>query len=219
MTKEIYLIARGNSTLLIENCPEDRILSEAKAGLKRFEQVGFVDLKGEIPSLYMMGGELSINGTLAFATKLKGRGVLKTSGLRDTVQYYQNKGETCIKINLPFQTYPNRLGTIVTFEGIGYLCTERLAGAYEAILRDLCNQYNLPAFGLAMFRGDYLEPYVYVKSTDSLVVETSCGSGSIAVSIVSGRSIITQSTGQRIFVTNSANNEFTVSAKVVKMKV
>jgi len=54
---------------------------------------------------------------------------------------------------------------------------------------------------------------VYVVDTDSLVQETACGSGSIALHLVSGLSEIMQPTGECISVTHEGNT-FSVTAGV-----
>lgn len=217
MIKEIYKIAGGNTTLFVSGCPEPNRLDIAKNALIRVEQVGFISKDGPIPSLEMMGKELSINATLAFAKKLGNKGQLKTSGLSDEVGYYQEKGLTTIKVSLPYQTFPERLGTVVLFEGIGYLCSDKLLVPQESLIRDLWSKYNqkfnTPAFGLAIYRGNALEPYVYVRETDSLVPESACGSGSIAVSIVTGKRGIVQRTLERINILQRGNT-FWVSASV-----
>lgn len=218
MFREIFTVAGGNTTLLVEGCAVDQRLDLAKGALQEVEQVGFIDTKAKTPSLEMMGREFSVNGTIAFANKLGGQGQLITSGLDQLVTYYQDKGRTNVKLKLPFETFPERLGQVVRFQGIGYLCTDKLEVPSESLVRDLCNKYNLPAFGLAMYFGDKISPFVYVRETDSLIPETACGSGSIAVSIITGRNDIIQPTLQRISVFRTRRDQFTISAKAKRLR-
>ncbi len=217
MSIEVFTIARGNSTMLVEGCPQGSRLTFARNALKRVEQVGFIEPYAEMPTLQMMGGELSINGTIAFARRLGGSGQLKTSGLTEPVQYFQEGDATTIKAELPYRTYSDPRGKVVTFEGIGYLCTETEAIPRETLVRDYWNKYNrwlgLPAFGFVLLNGESIQPFVYVKETDSLVSESACGSGSIAASIVTGNRNITQPSLGRITVLESENG-FWITAKV-----
>lgn len=224
MKKEILTIAGGNSTMYVEVCPQAQKLEVARDGLKRVEQVGFISRKNR--ELEMMGGELSINDTIGFASLLGGRGKLKTSGVETLVEFNNDGNMTTVKLRLPYQTFPERPGTVVLFEGIGYLCTDKLTVPGESIVRNYWSKYNkefgVPAFGLAMFQGDNLSPYVYVPKVDSLVLETACGSGSVALAIVEyqkngkGLNYITQPTLERIEVFQSSEDKYTfwVSAKV-----
>lgn len=228
MNIEYFRIAGGNDTAFVVNGPEQENKQVQLAGellrQNKAEQAGFLDLDGSVPSLKMMGGELSINGTLAFARKLGGSGTLRTSGLTKPVEYFQENGNTTIKVVLPYQRFEERLGTIIAFEGIGYLCTDKLSVPQEDLVRDLWAKYNeklggIPAFGLAMYRGDRLEPYVYVRKTDSLVPESACGSGSVAVSIVTGQRFIAQRDPKfKIEILKLGDERFMVSARVDQLR-
>ena len=59
------LIAGGNSTALVYNCSEKQRKKISRELLKNVEQVGFISKN----KLIMMGDELCINGTLAFASQ------------------------------------------------------------------------------------------------------------------------------------------------------
>lgn len=218
MNKERFLIAGGNTTLLIEGCEEARRIDVAQEaiGNDEAEQVGFITLVPD-PTLETMGNELCINGTIAFAKRLGRAGRLKASGFKGEAEY-KNTGDgfTQITFDLDYQ----REGDIVLFDGIGYLCSKNPLSAVESTLWELSRRYNKPAFGLAIYRNsDYrprLEPIVYVEKVRTCVVETACGSGSLALNIVTGENEITQRTGQSIYVYRS-DDRFTVSAEVVKI--
>ncbi|MBI2599726.1 hypothetical protein HYW43_02270 [Candidatus Daviesbacteria bacterium] len=218
MNIEKYLIAKGNSTLLVEGCPEKDRVSVTKIGLKNAEQVGFINLDQEIPTLEMMGKELSINGTLAFAKRLGGAGTLETSGLTTPISFRNYNGTTSISLELPYK----RDGDKVLFEGIGYWCTDSALAPSASELLNLCIKYDLPAFGLAAYRGNQLFPFVYVLKTQSMVPETACGSGSIALSIVTNPNRATYQTkiiqpGSQSIEILRSGNKFTITAKVVKI--
>lgn len=70
MKKQKFLIAGGNSTLLVWGCPVWKKSQVIKKYLGEVEQVGFIENANGISSLEMMGGELCINATLALASKL-----------------------------------------------------------------------------------------------------------------------------------------------------
>ena len=65
-----FLIAGGNSTALVYDCPVADRDKTSKKLLKSVEQVGFVSTEATLPKMIMMGGELCINATLAFASTL-----------------------------------------------------------------------------------------------------------------------------------------------------
>ena len=206
-TVDILKIAGGNSTALVSYSNNRNI---AKQLLKEVEQVGFISNR-KIPKLTMMGGELCINATIAFASQLSKRGKLFTSGIKKQIEY-ENKGSiTTIKFPLNYKIKNN----IVLFEGIGFIIfnrkyREKISKNY---LANLSKKYNLPAFGAIIYEKNRIEPYVYVRKVDSFMKETACGSGSIAFSIFSGLSKIIQPTGKSIKV-NIKKDKVIISAEV-----
>ncbi|MEK7092781.1 MAG: hypothetical protein AAB907_04100, partial [Patescibacteria group bacterium] len=76
--------------------------------------------------------------------------------------------------------------------------------------------YILPSFGIIYFRDNIIFPIVFVKQTDSLFEESACGSGSIAFSILTKKTNITQPTGKRIIV-NRKDYSFAVNAQVTNL--
>lgn len=227
---ERYLIAKGNTTLLVKAGQKNQnYLDIAQKAIDNYvaEQVGFYNKNTKYPSLKMMGDELCVNATLAYAKKLGGHGYLKTSGIKNPIKFWQDGDETYIKLPInPKEVLPQQLGLFQTLENLGkiislgsiaYLCTEKLLVPRADLLRLLCNRSGLAAFGLALIQGDALTPIVYVKKTDTCVSETACGSGSIAAAIFSGRNRIRQTTGLKIIVMENADKTFTVGAKVDKI--
>lgn len=208
-----FLIAGGNFTLLVWNCPQNLKNKIIKKYLGQFEQVGFVEQsKTELPKLIMMGNELCINSTLSLASQLSNYGSLITNGITKPIKYENKNRNTYIELDLSFKKTKN----IVLLPGIGFLCTKNKPKTSKNYLSKLAEKYDLPAFGIVFYRKNKIIPYVYVKGTNSLFEETACGSGSIACSLVTGLEKIIQPTGETISV-KTYGNKFTVGAKVVKI--
>jgi len=206
-----FLIAEGNATALVFDCPDSERINTSKNLLKSVEQVGFIE-DTEPPELTMMGGELCINGTIALASTLQKAGQLKTSGLQQVIDYENNGAVTTLNLTIPYKLE----GDEVLFNGIGYIVSqdliEKIPTKKELLLK--CQSHNLPAYGYIQLRDNKITPYIYVQSVDSLVEETACGSGSIAASIASGISEIIQPTGKSIIVKLDNDNRATISAVV-----
>jgi hypothetical protein len=194
-----YLIAGGNPTALVSDCPDDERFSVSNSLLAEVEQVGYVNTRDALAALMMMGGELCVNATLALAAQLSAEGQLYTSGLSTKVNFRNENGLTSIEFPMSYK----RSGKVVLLPGIGFECTAESFTPDKSRFIEQCNQYSLPAFGVIQYEENRITPYVYVKETDSLVKETACGSGSIAVSLVVGRSDIVQPTGKTIKVERS----------------
>lgn len=205
-TLQSFLIAGGNKTLLAWNKENEKEEIIKRFLGKEVEQIGFVS-QNSIPRLSMMGNELCINATLAFASILKKKGYLLTSGTKQRVQYVNDKTGCRIRISLPYQVK----GNIVLLSGIGYIATKKLLT--KKYLLQLANTYKKAAFGMLFYKKNTIYPYVFVKQTDSLIQETSCGSGSIAANILFGIEKVVQPTGKVITVQRKIRT-FTISAVV-----
>ncbi|HYC34340.1 MAG TPA: hypothetical protein VEC13_01260, partial [Candidatus Paceibacterota bacterium] len=183
-----FLIAGGNKTALIQG----EVARISPKLVKGFDQIGFIDTK-DMPDLHMFGDELCINATLAFASILKKSGKLKTTGISKPVQFRNLKEKTEIKLEIPFK----KKGKVVLFDGIGYILAskkeKKVFGKKE--IKELCKKYGLPAFGGIVFEENYITPYVYVAKAGTFIKENSCGSGSIAFYIATGKSAVVQPTG------------------------
>ncbi len=207
-----YLIANGNSTLLVKGYKSRDKEAIIKKYLGKVEQIGFISYPRGIPKLLMMGNELSINGTLALAAMLtKKSGRLLTSGYKGFVQYKNQKQYTKIQLNIVYEKIDN----IVLLNGIGYVFLKGNKKINKNYLSNFCSKYSLPAFGAIFYKKNRLTPYVYVKQTDSLFKETACGSASIVLNILTGKKLITQPTGKIITVEKNGN-DFVISAEVTK---
>lgn len=207
-----FHIAGGNSTALVYDCPVASRDKTAKHLLKEVEQVGFISREATLPKLTMMGGELCLNATLAFASTLDKNGTLTTSGLHKPIFYSNKNNLTTIQIHFRFKQDKN----IILMDGIGFILydTKEKSEIKKSELSDLSKKYNLPAFGGIIFNKNKIIPYVYVARIDSFVQETACGSGSVAYSIFSGVNGVVQPTGKRISIKMA--DFFDISAKVAQ---
>lgn len=203
-----YVIAGGNSTFLVWDCPSWKRKEVITKYLGEVEQIGFIEIEKGISKLVMMGNELCINGTIALASTLDKKGFLQTSGYEGFVRYQNINGQTKIALTIPFQQIEN----IILLSGIGFIYLDKEKD-FEKLLPSLCKKYNLPAFGAILYKNKQLVPYVYVLETNSLFKETACGSGSIAFSIITGKEEIIQPTGKIISIMKN-DNAFIVTAKV-----
>jgi len=204
-----FLIAGGNLTALVYDCPEKERGKTAKNLLKEVEQVGFIS---ESSKIQMAGNELCINAILAFASTLQKEGKLTTSGIKNSIHYFNKQNLTTIQIPLKFIKKEN----VVLFEGIGYALfnkNEKSKVDKQEVL-ELAKKYNLPAFGVIIYEKDRITPYVYVKAVDSFVKETACGSGSVAFSLFSGINNVVQPTGKTISVKRNKFLEITAEVSL-----
>ncbi len=211
MIVQKFLIAGGNSTALVYDCPIADRNKTSKKLLKEVEQVGFVSTKAILPKLIMMGGELCINATLAFASTLNKNGELITSGLKNPIPYSNNNGSTTIKIPFKFKQDEN----VILLDGIGFILydTKEKSEIKKSELSKLSKKCNLPAFGGIIYNKNKIISYVYVAGVNSFVKETACGSGSVAFNIFSGVKDVIQPTEKIINIKKEAKF-FDITAKV-----
>jgi len=205
-----FLVANGNPTLLVEGCslPKRQEVITKYLG-KGIDQIGFIKF-GDSPKLEMMGNELCINATLAFASILKSKGKLNTSGIPKTIAYFNKPGLTTLLLPIKFSRPEEN---IILLSGIGF-CMDKTKNKNR--LEELCKKYNLPAFGKIKYYKNKIEPTIYVTKTTSTINESSCGSGSIAFSLFSRINKIVQPTGEIIEI-NRLGKLIKVSAKVTKI--
>lgn len=207
-----FLIAGGNPTLLAWGYPlQDRkkIITDF---LGAVEQVGFVTDENGVPKLTMMGDELCINATIAFASQLASEGELLTSGIDEPVSYSNTNGKTTIQLILPYK----KLRNLVLFRGIGFIFRKKNTNISKEMLEKLAKKYGLPAFGAINIEENRIAPYIYVQTTNSLIKETACGSGSIAANVLYSATEIVQPSGERIFVKRDGN-KFTIETNAKKV--
>jgi diaminopimelate epimerase len=207
------LIAGGNETALVYGCPVAERKNVAKKLLKEVEQVGFVSTKTAIPKLIMMGGELCVNATLAFAHILGKRGTLVTSGLKKPISYSTTRDMTTIRLPVHFK----KDGKKILLDGIGFVLYDirEKTDIRKSELSRLSKRYHLPAFGGIVYDKNEITPFVYVADVDSFARETACGSGSVAFALFSGMDDILQPT-KKIIRVKQREGFFDISAEVTE---
>lgn len=202
---EKFLIADGNPTLLAWDCSSAQKEILIKDSLDSVDQIGFVSGK----LLQMMGNELCINASLAFASTFGKKGFVNISPLKSPIKYINISQYSSVKLPLEYKKIEN----IVLLNGIGFKFESPKYLVKKSELKNLANKYNLPAFGIILFEANRIIPFVYVVRTDSLKQESACGSGSIAASIFTGFKNIIQPTGKVIRVTTE-KDFITVTSEV-----
>lgn len=203
------MIAGGNKTALVSACPVSLRGQTVHELLRDVEQVGFIDQVPQV-TLTMMGNELCVNALLATgATSAQSGGEFRATGVSGLVTYEKEGDEIAVTFDAPYR----REGDCIIFDGIGFLGTDTHRVLTKAEYRAYAEQYNVPAFGLIQYQGSDIVPFVYVMETDTLVAETACGSGSVALHILTGASRVVQPTGYTIEV-NLMGTRCTVRARV-----
>ncbi|WP_312939891.1 hypothetical protein [Oscillibacter sp.] len=198
-----------NITLLVSTPVPRAMQPEVAARLMsmrpQVEQVGFIEpasLPGAVLRLQMMGGEFCGNASMSAAAYAANRDGLNTSEVPLEVSGHEglltcrlDRREDGVwgTVNMPL---PVEITTVelpgglsvpaVVFDGIvhcvvpaGSLSRE----AAESAIRPLCAALDADACGIMLYNRDTssITPLVYVRSTDTAVWESGCGSGSAAV--------------------------------------
>ena len=172
------------------------------------EQVGYL----EGTSFRMMGGELSINGTLAAAYLLGKSGQINGYDFKLT--------KNGISLSLPKSIILKVDKNTVYLEGITYQVIIGFSKKKILTSRMRDSLFRLaspsPASGLIFYENNQIMPLIYVKPTDSYVWENACGSGSLSAALLTNQSDIIQPSGQIIsFQFKSQNIVVTTTAKEV----
>ena len=171
---------------MMERCPEG------------FEQVGFADeasLQGEWPRLDMMGGEFCGNAARAFAcyaAAVRGRGETRLSvsisGAKKPVpvEIDLSRNYAYAQMPLPYAldalTVDGETLPLVRMEGIDHALLLNAAPSPERAERVLAAMPKQDAQGVLFAQGGKMTPLVYVSATSTRVWESSCGSGTVALS-------------------------------------
>lgn len=171
------------------------------------EQVAFVTIPddGSISSLRMMGGELSVNGTVAGCYALLQRQrlssvTIQVEALCQQVTATVTRNE--ITVNFPRSMIQTSKNNVVVLRGMAYRVipgipkNQNATTAQQRLLTELAK--TSPAAGLVYYENDRIQPLVYVKATRSSVWEQACGSGSIAYALIRGVSAVRQPSGDII---------------------
>lgn len=191
-------------------------------------QVAFLEKRRKRATGYrarMMGGELSINGSLASAYVLakkenKSSVRLYVSGLNRQVE--ASLGKSVISISLPLSVIKSVNGSIVFFTGIKFLVQrgfpkqKKLTQKQKTSLDKMAS--SSPAAGIVFYKRSTIVPVVRVKATQTTVWETACGSGSLAYYLVTGQGKVKQPSGSTITI-NKNNDKLTITVPVKELNV
>lgn len=206
MEYSYYIIdPTGNITAIVETptkrSEQCRIAAFIMELDTRIEQVGFLEQpqSGAAVRLQMMGGEFCGNASICTAALTAQRSgiddgciMLEVSGAENPLCIRVQKLAAClyrgtVSMPLPVGMETVKLGKnelpAVHFSGISHLILSDDISADEAEknIRSWCKALNADALGLMFLSGETLKPYVYVRSTDTAVWESSCASGTTAV--------------------------------------
>jgi hypothetical protein len=186
-------------------------------------QVSFCNQKNQVR---MMGGELSINGSIAsgfylFRKRKINSFTLLTDqklinvlyGVANDLSTVEFDGDTLVK---------NISGNKVILQGISYALIKQkpqskiLSPNLLQIIDELsrCS----PAAGIIFYAGNAIWPVVFVKATTSYSWGTACGSASLAYFLVSGKSVIVQPSNQVIKI-NRTKTAYAISTKATALKL
>jgi len=201
----IYADPAGNITAIVQNRIWDNlerrelakeIMRDGKA-----EQVGFVcrPIQGGDCRLEMMGGEFCGNacrayGYLCAAQRSSGGRYfinVEISGAKDPVVVNVNLDDhtAFARMPMPHGVYyvpvEEREYPVVRMDGIDHMIItesmrEKERKNFTAKAIAALSLWEAEAVGVMFLEEDRLIPVVYVKKTESLVWESSCGSGSVA---------------------------------------
>jgi diaminopimelate epimerase len=201
------------------------------------EQVGFLVLSQN--HFEMSGGELCGNGTRAAGLLLS---MLQDNVSTREFTTSGHQGPVKVQIDetidgKPFVTgtFPNLRGdvknallqtgenaTVVDLGGIVHIIIQKpLPADYKAAHKALTAELDLTmrdAVGIDWVTKEGTEtvtmhPVVWVRSIDTYFYETSCGSGSISVSLATGINTVIQPSGDTITVTNT-DGVMTIASKL-----
>lgn len=169
------------------------------------EQVGFINpIARPNPKFMMMGNELSAIGTLAAGAWLinktnQSKVIFFTSGLRQLVEIEQR--DQLLYLTLPKSIIKliDKRKRVVKLRGIifrlicGLRNSKKLKPLEEAWLEKQAQ--TSPATGIIFYDQQTIQPVVFVKATQSLVWESACGSGSVALYALTGEKLFKQPSG------------------------
>ncbi|MDR1866849.1 MAG: hypothetical protein LBQ77_01115 [Treponema sp.] len=168
---------------------------------KHIEQVGFIHASGT--HLDMMGGEFCANAARSFGLLVaRERAIVGNGTVRITVSgsaapldvfVHSEKNYAAVRIPGPkaktILTFDGAPLPVYHFDGISHIIAPNISATSEHVLMIKASfvqqQLPVPALGVLFYdeKRDFLEPAVMVFDTNSVVFESSCGSGSAAFGV------------------------------------
>jgi diaminopimelate epimerase len=202
----------GNITIFVLSPCDAGIRAEAVRALLadtalKAEQVGFVSPPHSLNDLWtleMMGGEFCGNASCSFGllaarqTGVSGSAsiTVKVSGARQPLEVHVDTVSGNAEIEMPWPLIAEELALnsrvfpVYAFEGISHVIIEdgtADAGLARELLRKMERAAGNPpaACGFLFFDSsrNFLQPIVWVRSTDTFIAESSCGSGCAALGL------------------------------------
>lgn len=196
----------GNITIFVMDPAERKDYPKIAALLleqKEFqaEQVGFIEKKEDgTMRMQMMGGEFCGNASRSFGyfksmmDETHPRLVpVEVSGSARilTAEVDLQAGTSRIDMPLPLgkrmlETPEGAVYPMIVFDGICHIIVEAApqSAAFTEMLMELAKkEVSCDAYGIMFLEGEKMTPVVYVKETDSLIWESSCGSGSMGAAV------------------------------------
>jgi len=194
----------GNITMLVKTPLSRENQPKAAGGIMEdfpdCEQVGFLEESDGGTRLQLMGGEFCGNATLSYAACLAQEqnademdAEVEVSGATDKVAVHvQKEGEIykgTVTMPLPVETkvykFTRYKVPVIKFPGIAHaIVKEKMpVPLAKMLIREWADKVKADAFGIMLLSDDgkSMTPIVYVKSTDTVVCEGSCASGTAAV--------------------------------------
>lgn len=200
----------GNLTGFVLSAAEPKDRAQIAARMmalcpEGFEQIAFASgasLLTDLPRMDMMGGEFCGNASRAFALLCAirrgmdaGELLVSVSGAQRPVRvrFDVRTGEAYADVPLPTAL------EWISVQGVE-IPVARMEGIAHAIVRDTAPSQSLAgavlaamppedAQGVIFLQQNRLIPAVYVRATDALVWESSCGSGSVAAAWLLAREL------------------------------
>ncbi len=200
----------GNTTAIVLDYFETHNYQEIEINIRKayhtVEQVGFLSTSIEIPKLIMAGNEFCGNATrIAGHYMLNGKNEnieLSVSGLKINAELKNDGKNTDLNLYLNDVSIQNNINfDIVNLEGISFLICDsnslianNIFNSESSQIRNyVINLFELhsiqnKAIGLIIYSKNKelikINPWIYTALTDTFIHETSCASGSIAMSIL-----------------------------------
>ncbi|MEX0895944.1 MAG: hypothetical protein WDZ94_03315 [Patescibacteria group bacterium] len=226
MTNPTYIDTAGQITAIFAS----RVAKTARSSLattllkeKSCEQVAFLDMKSAPPRLEMMGDELCINGTIASAFLISdllgtNQSDLEIPLLTKTINFTVDRSRVTVQFPLS-SLVKDVLENRVILAGISYQIIpgipkrQKLTNLQKQILNNLAK--TNPAAGLIFYENNVIKPVIYVKKTNSVIWEQACGSGSLAFSLSTGITQVTQPSKEVITI-KATNDTLSISTTALK---
>ncbi len=201
MIQHFIYFPGGNTTALVDGekgMDYPNIASEIMKSNPAIEQVGFLEapkLSGCEFHLEMMGGEFCGNAARCAALhhfRKKNNHEIKFTISGFDFPVTAEVKSSVVTLNLPgnfhisSKTIPE--GSLVDFHGIRFIVTKQVLSEMHRTSLIKSYQDSLEAVGVVEIQpneyGCRIVPHVWVRSTNTLISETACASGSLAAALV-----------------------------------